>query len=323
MPGTPTPPIDPELGAAVDVGAMRLSLTPETIERLRAAAVHSPSLADLRGDDAVTIEEHLAGPVDGDGPGVPLLFCRPSGAEGRLPVLYYLHGGGMVMGHARQRLDYVLGWARELGAAVVSIDYRLAPEHPYPAAVDDGVAGMAWIAAHAREAGIDPERVVVVGFSGGGALAAGLTQRLRDEKGLRPVGQMLVCPMLDDRGDTVSAAQFARSGGWDRDTNEAAWTHVLGARRGTADVPGHAAPARAGDLSGLPPAYLEVGSAEMLRDETVAYASGLWAAGGDAELHVFSGGFHGFDFLVPDAAVSRDARHARLRWLHRMLPARP
>jgi acetyl esterase/lipase len=322
MPLTPLtpPPIDPELAAAVDLDSLRITLTHEVIERLRAAAAPVPTLDELRRDGTFTVEEHLARPADGGTADVPLLLCRPAAAVGRLPVLYYLHGGGMVMGHARQNLDHVLEWARELRAAVVSVEYRLAPEHPYPAALDDSLAGLAWITGHARQAGIDPERVLVVGFSGGGALAAGLTLRLRDGKGPRPVGQMLVCPMLDDRNDTVSAVQLAELGGWNRGTNEAAWTHVLGSRRGTADVPVYAAPARAEDLSGLPPTYLEAGSAETFRDEIVAYASSIWAAGGDAELHVFPGGFHGFDFLAPRAALSRDARDARLKWLRRTLP---
>ncbi|WP_217140770.1 alpha/beta hydrolase [Streptomyces sp. AC627_RSS907] len=321
MPVTP-PPVDPELAAAIDIDALRITLTHEVIERLRAAAAPAPTLAELRRDGAFTVEEHLAPAAGGGTAGVPLLVCRPTGARGRLPVLYYLHGGGMVMGHARQHLDYVLEWAEELGAAVVSAEYRLAPEHPYPAALDDALAGITWIATRGREAGIDPERVLVTGFSGGGAVAAGLTLRLRDGRDLRPVGQMLVCPMLDDRNDTCSAVQFAATGGWNRATNEAAWSHVLGARRGTADVPAYAAPARAEDLSGLPPTYLEAGSAETFRDEVVGYASGIWAAGGDAELHVFAGGFHGFDFLVPGAVLSRDAREARLKWLRRVLPTR-
>ncbi|WP_395575071.1 alpha/beta hydrolase [Streptomyces sp. BK79] len=321
MPISP-PPIDPELAAAVDLDSLRITLTHEVIEKMRAAAAPTPTLSELRRGGDFVIEEHRARPADGGGADVPLLLCRPAGAVGRLPVLYYLHGGGMVMGHARQNLDHVLEWAEELGAAVVSVEYRLAPEHPYPAALDDSLAGITWIATHARESGIDPERVLVVGFSGGGALAAGLTLRLRDSRDLRPLGQMLVCPMLDDRNDTFSTVQLAESGGWNRAANEAAWTHVLGARRGTPGIPAYAAPARAEDLGGLPPTYLEAGSAEIFRDEVVAYASRIWAAGGDAELHVFPGGFHGFDFFVPGAALSRDARDARLKWLRRTLPPR-
>jgi acetyl esterase/lipase len=129
--------------------------------------------------------------------------------------------------------------------------------------------------------------------------------------------------MLDDRNDTPSAAQLAHLGGWNPATNEAAWNHVLGDLRGTAEVPAWAAPARAEDVSGLPATYLEAGSVEMLRDEIVTYAGRIWAAGGDAELHVFPGGFHGFDFFVPTAALSGAARTARLNWLRRILTERP
>ncbi|GGR52067.1 hypothetical protein GCM10010251_81450 [Streptomyces aurantiogriseus] len=132
------------------------------------------------------------------------------------------------------------------------------------------------------------------------------------------IGQMLMCPMLDDRNHTPSAHQMAGLGVWDRTSNETGWSALLGEARGTADVPPYAAPARADDLSGLPPAFIDVGSAETFRDEDVAYASRIWQAGGIAELHVRPGGFHGFDSLVPEAALSVDARAARLRWLRRL-----
>lgn len=127
--------------------------------------------------------------------------------------------------------------------------------------------------------------------------------------------------MLDDRNDTPSAHQLAGVGIWDRVSNETGWAALLGDARGGPDVSPYAAPARATDLSGLPPAFIDVGSAETFRDEDVAYASRLWQAGGQAELHVWPGGFHGFDGFVPDAAISRDAQEARLRWLDRLLGA--
>jgi acetyl esterase/lipase len=316
-----TPPLDPELAAAVDLDTLRIALTHEFLKARRAAAAASPTLDELRGDGAFTIEEHLAPGADGRAD-ASLLVCRPTGATGRLPVLYYLHGGGMVMGHARQNLDYVLELAGQLAAVVVSVEYRLAPEHPFPAALEDCLTGLEWVTANARHLGVDPQRVVLLGLSGGGALAGGLSLRLRDRSGPRPLGQMLVCPMLDDRNDTPSAAQLAHLGGWNPATNEAAWNHVLGDLRGTAEVPAWAAPARAEDVSGLPATYLEAGSVEMLRDEIVTYAGRIWAAGGDAELHVFPGGFHGFDFFVPTAALSDAARTARLNWLRRILTER-
>lgn len=141
----------------------------------------------------------------------------------------------------------------------------------------------------------------------------------RDRNGPRAIGQVLMCPMLDDRNDTPSAHQMAGLGVWDRTSNETGWNALLGDARGTADVSPYAAPARAHDLSGLPPAFIDVGSAETFRDEDIAYASRIWHAGGIAELHVWPGGFHGFDGMVPRAALSQEARAARLRWLRRLL----
>ena len=132
---------------------------------------------------------------------------------------------------------------------------------------------------------------------------------------------MLLCPMLDDRNETPSSHQMAGLGIWDRGANEVGWTALLGAARGGPDVSPYAAPARATDLSGLPPAFIDVGSAETFRDEDVAYASRIWQAGGDAELHVWPGGFHGFAGMVPDAAISKAAMAAQLAWLRRLLAA--
>lgn len=217
------------------------------------------------------------------------------------------------------RLGIRLDWAEELGLVVVSVEYRLAPEHPHPAPVEDCYAGLVWTAEHAKEIGGDPDRIILAGGSAGGGLTAAVALLVRDREGPRAIGQLLMCPMLDDRNDTPSAHQMAGLGVWDRTSNETGWSALLGAARGTADVSPYAAPARADDLSGLPPAFIDVGSAETFRDEDVTYASSIWQAGGIAELHVWPGGFHGFDGLVPEAALSADARAARLRWLRRLL----
>lgn len=132
-------------------------------------------------------------------------------------------------------------------------------------------------------------------------------------------GQLLLCPMIDDRNETVSAQQMTGLGVWDSVSNETGWTALLGDTRGTQDVSPYAAPARAEDVSGLPPTFIDVGSAETFRDEDVAYASRIWAAGGVAELHVWPGGCHGFDIFAPTARISQEARESRLVWLHRLL----
>jgi acetyl esterase/lipase len=217
-----------------------------------------------------------------------------------------MHGGGMITGNAWSVLPRLLReWAATLELAVVSVEYRLAPEARYPAAVEDCYAGLVWVAAHAAELGIDAGRVVVGGKSAGGGLAAALALLTRDRGEPCPVGQLLLCPMLDDRNDTFSSRQMAGIDTWDRTSNATAWQAVLGDRYGAADLPPYAAPARATDLSGLPPAYVEVGSAETLRDEAVAYAQALWRAGGQVELHVWPGGCHGFDTFAPRAALTR------------------
>ncbi|MEV6154612.1 alpha/beta hydrolase [Nonomuraea sp. NPDC052129] len=164
-----------------------------------------------------------------------------------------------------------------------------------------------------------PERIIVAGGSAGGGLAAALALMARDRGGPALFAQMLMCPMIDDRNDTASARQLVGLGVWDQASNQGGWTALLGDARGTNDVSPYAAPARAADLSGLPPAFIDVGSAETFRDEDVTYASRIWQAGGSAELHVWPGGFHGFDGLVPQAVLSQNAREARARWLGRIL----
>jgi acetyl esterase/lipase len=195
-------------------------------------------------------------------------------------------------------------------------------EHPHPAPIDDVYAGLLWTADHAAELGIDSERIVVAGTSAGGGLTASLALTVRDKGGPRLLGQLLMSPMLDDRNDSASLQQMDGRDIWDRGWNGFGWTALLGPARGGLDVPPYAAPARATDLSGLPPAYIDVGSAESLRDEGIAYATRIWQVGGDAELHVWSGGFHVFDMIAPDARISKAAREARHSWLGRRLADR-
>jgi len=317
------PPFDPELAAALTVMAEYVppAYTADLIPALRQGYLAAaPPDEALSRNGAFEVSERLVPGPDG-APDVSLTSCLPAGATAPTAAIYHIHGGGMIMGNNRLGTPELLEWAQELGAAVISVEYRLAPETPHPGPVEDCYAGLAWVAGHAEELGIDQDRIVVAGGSAGGGLAAAVALLARDRGGPALHAQMLMCPMLDDRNDTPSARQMAGLGIWDRTSNETGWTALLGAARGGPGVSPYAAPARATDLSGLPPAFIDVGSAETFRDEAVTYASRIWQAGGIAELHVWPGGFHGFAGLVPQAAVSRDAIAAQRSWLRRILAA--
>lgn len=322
----PPPPFDADLAAALRIIGKTIppdGVRPETISatRQKAEANGSPSDEELARGGAFAVRE-LTVPGPAGSPDISLLICRPTTATTPTPAIYHIHGGGMLVGDCRMGLPPMLDLADEFGMAVVSVEYRLAPETPHPGPVEDCYAGLAWCAAHAGEQGIDPERIVLIGASAGGGLAAGVALMARDRGGPAVLGQLLMCPMLDDRNDTPSAVQMAGLGIWDRTCNETGWNALLGGARGTDDVSPYAAPARATDLSGLPPAFIDVGSAETFRDEDVMYASRIWQAGGSAELHVWPGGFHGFAGMAPQAAISRDAQAAPRQWLRRLLSNR-
>jgi acetyl esterase/lipase len=311
------PPLDPDIAEALALRSdVVTTLELEQVPALRALApVHSE--ADLTWDGLFELSRHAAPGTHGNE--VELVILRPRDTV-TPPVIYHVHGGGLVVGTSTDILPVLVRLAARVGAAVAAVEYRLAPEARYPAAVEDVYSGLVWLAENARDLGLDPARIVIDGVSAGGGLAAAAALLSRDRRGPALAGQMLICPMLDDRNDSASGHQMAGSGAWDRTANETGWAAYLGDLP-REEVPIYASPGRATDLSGLPPTYIDVGSAETFRDEDVAYAAGIWAAGGDAELHVWPGGVHGFDALAPDAPLSRDAREARARWLERRLRA--
>lgn len=316
------PPFDHEVAQALRQRAAEVvtAMTAEDILPLRARG-ELPVDDDLTRDGTYDVTEHTAPGPDGD---VPVLLLRPtSPAAAPHPVLLHLHGGGLVMGDERSDGPGMLELAAGSDAAVVSVRYRLAPEHRYPAAVEDAYAALLWVVDQADLLGLDANRVVLSGVSAGGGLAAALALLVRERGGPALLGQMLVCPMLDDRNDSGSAVQMEGHGSWDRTANATAWAAYLGPAAGGRTVPETAAPARATDLGGLPPAFVDVGSAETFRDECVDYAARIWACGGEAELHVWPGGCHAFDFFEPSARLSLDARGARARWLRRLLDRPP
>ncbi|MFE7392363.1 alpha/beta hydrolase [Streptomyces sp. NPDC057582] len=318
------PAVDPVLQALLANldEAARSPLTPANLaarQRQDATCRPRPTVEELRVDGRFEVTE-LRTPSARNAGEVVLVSARPAGAGGPLPLLYYLHGGGMIMGNAWSVLPRLLHeLALPLGLAVISVEYRLAPQTPYPGPLEDCWTGLVWATRHAVDLGLDPNRVIIGGKSAGAGLAAALALLTRDRGGPQPIGQLLLSPMLDDRNNTYSSHQMAGHDTWDRTSNATAWQALLGDRYGADDLPPYAAPARATDLTGLPSAYLEVGAAETFRDEVVAYADMIWQAGGSAELHVWPGACHGFDTLAPHAAISHDARNARTRWLRRLL----
>lgn len=318
MPDGPAPPFDPELGVVLADIADRVppAITADMIDRFRAIPP-DPTVGGALEALGIVHDRRIL-PAYGHATIEASIF-RPTAASGAGPGILYLHGGGMVFGNRFGGVGAYLPLVATHGAVVVAIDYRLAPEHPDPVPVEDCYAALEWAAAHAAELSVDADRLIVAGQSAGAGLAAGVALLARTRGGPRIAGQVLVSPMLDDRNDTGSARQIDGIGVWDRTSNETGWSALLGDRRGGPDVADPSAPGRADDLAGLPPAFLSVGSAEVFRDETVAFASRIWAGGGVAELHVWPGGFHGFEGFAPGARISTDAAAARDAWLHRLL----
>ena len=222
--------------------------------------------------------------------------------DAAVPGLLYIHGGGFVVGNLETEHAGAVRIATDLGVVVVSVDYRLAPEHPYPAGLEDCYAALQWMHGAAGELVIDRDRIGVMGGSAGGGLAAGLALLARDRGGPQLCFQFLGIPELDDRLDTPSMRQFTDTPLWNRPSAIRSWEWYLGGN--TTDVPPYAAPSRATDLTGLPPAYVSTMQYDPLRDEGIVYAMRLLEAGVPVELHQYPGTFHGSS-LVMTAGVSR------------------
>ncbi|MEV6815933.1 alpha/beta hydrolase [Micromonospora sp. NPDC051296] len=311
------PGIDPELRTLLADLPLSSELSPELLAQIR--QLPSTPVDTLLERRAVERREVTI--TRPDGAQIPVSIFSPQRTDGftTAPCVYWLHGGGMVMGDRFSQIDIPLEWLDRFGAVVVTVDYRLAPEATGTTLVDDCYHGLLWTAEHAAGLGIDPARLIVAGISAGGGLAAGVTLMARDRGTPAIAAQVLICPMLDHRNTTTSSRQYSGEPGvWTREMNEFGWRSVLGDLQ-DADVPDYVSPATAEDLSDLPPTYIDAGTAEVFRDEDVAYASRIWAAGGQAELHIWAGGFHGFDALFPRTRVSAAARRTRNKWLTRLL----
>jgi acetyl esterase/lipase len=297
--------LDPEIREAVrDIPDFVFSV--ETVPMMRQNAVFAPVVAPDIARTELTTEP--------DG-GVSMTVLRPRDAVGNLPVLFWMHGGGTVIGN-RYMDDARLGeWCRSLSCVCVSVEYRLAPEAPYPAAIDDCDEGLRYIFGHAADLRLDTRRIGVGGRSAGGGLAAALALRWRDRGDDRLAFQYLEYPMLDDRMDWPSS-QLDGLPVWSRESNAFGWRAYLGEHYGSDHVPPDAAPARASELAGLPPTFITVGTADCLRDEAIDFAARLCRANVSTELHVYAGAVHGFDMFV-DCAVVRCAARDGADWLAR------
>ncbi len=249
----------------------------------------------------------------GDGTRLRLLVCEPLDPPSNVVGMVWFHGGGYALGCPEQDLPTCRRLVARSGGVVVAPDYRLSPEAPYPAALEDGYLALTWLRDHAGRLGVRSDQLAVGGESAGGGLTAALALYARDRGEISLAFQMPIYPMIDDRAVTESSRDNDAPV-WDSVTNAAAWRLYLGARYGTRDVPAYAAPARATEFGGLPPAFTYVGDLEPFRDETVAYVENLRAAGVPVDFELYPGCWHGFDRIVPGAAVSARARRVRDEW---------
>lgn len=247
--------------------------------------------------------------------GARVRLHRPPAETGLGPGLLWVHGGGYLIGSAAQDDAMCRRFARELGATVAAVDYRLAPEYPYPIPLEDCYAALTWLA---NLPGVDPNSVAIGGASAGGGLTAALALLVRERGEVALAAQLLVYPMLDDRSATQQGLDDPNHRVWTQSANAYGWTSYLGDAN-----PAAAVPARQTDLSGLPPAWIGVGTLDLFHDEDLAYAERLTAAGVPCEVEVVPGAFHGFDGIAPKAQVSQRFFASQVAWLRQTLTPRP
>jgi acetyl esterase/lipase len=280
----------------------------------RAAVTQLMSAIKVPPNPNVASEDRTV-PGPAGAPDIKVRIYRPTQATGTLPGIYMIHGGGMILGDIEGEERAASTICERVGAVVVSVEYRLAPEHPHPAQSEDCYAAFVWMAANTAELGFDPDRLAVYGASAGGGLTIAVALLSRDRGGPPIRFMMPIYPMIDDRNETPSCHEITDIGIWDRAGNIEAWQWYLG--DGKPDQ--YAAPARAEDLAGLPPAYIDVGTMDLFRDEDITFAMRLMAAGVPTELHVSPGAYHGSEGFAPDAPLSQRIWAGRIDALRRAL----
>jgi acetyl esterase/lipase len=312
--------LDPELRAVMEKlptdRPMDLKELPAARAKMRKMVM--AMLADLPPVEGVVSQDQFAPNSKGE-PEVRVRVYRPHDQSSTLPALLWIHGGGYVMGDIEQDDRLMKQLVRRIGCVAVSVDYRLAPENPFPKPVEDCYAGLKWLFAKTGELGVDRSRIAIGGASGGGGLAAGLALMTRDRGEVPVAFQLLIYPMIDDRNVTPASHSVTDPRVWNRESNRLGWKAYLGREGGGADVSPYAAASRATDLKNLPPAYIPVGALDLFVDENIEYAQRLIQAGVHTELHVYPGAFHGFDLFAPSAAVSKQFKADRDNALRRAL----
>lgn len=302
--------VDPELLPLLDAFPT-VTITGENLAQLRSRDLPLPPVEDC----GVDWEERA---IDGPGTQIGVRIYRPREATENLGCIYHMHGGGYVGGSVAEMEFLHRPLAAELNCAIVSVDYRLAPETSFPGNIEDCYAGLAWTFGHADELGLDTTRIGVMGESAGGGFAAALALMARD-RGEYPLAfQHLIYPMLDDRTCVTEPNPYSGEFVWHATNNRFGWSALLGEEPGGQGVSPFAAPARASDLAGLPPTFIGTAALDLFVDENIEYARRLIRAGVPTELHVWPGAFHGFD-LMPGPAVSDGARNSSRAALRRAL----
>jgi acetyl esterase/lipase len=304
--------LDPETRHVLDALPV-LDLTDIPTARANRAALAAELRAMTPPNPAVIIVDEE---IPGDPP-VRVRRYRPADRDPaeRLPCLVWIHGGGHVVGEVIQDDPTMEYLTATHGLTVVSVDWRRSPEHPFPAEMDDAYAALRWAAAHES---VDPSFIAVGGASSGGGSAAGLALLARDRGAVAVHFQLLIYPMLDDRTDSPAHAWLEQTNLWHQGKNVIAWKAYVG----DGPVSPYAAPARATDLAGLPPAFIATGDLDLFAQEDAVYAGRLISSGVPTELHVYPGGVHGFDLFIPEGRLAGQLRQDRDRALAAALPQR-
>lgn len=308
------PMVAPEIAEVLAQSPLDLgALSDETLPMIRAGMLDQPR-PEL--SDAVERTDHRV-PAHAGEPEVTVRVHRPKQRGATQDCLYWIHGGGLILGSYEMEDARFDRWCQQYGIVGVAVEYRLAPETPYPGPIEDCYRGLAWVHENARDLGVDPGRVGIGGASAGGGLAASLALMARDRGELPVAYQLLIYPMIDDRQVTPSSGWEVPV--WPPSANTYGWTSYLGQDKGGPNVSPYAAAARAKDLSGLPPALISVGCVDGFVDENIDYASRLNQAGVPTELHVYPGGPHGFDGLAPQTSLAQRALRDMEEWLAKQL----